>query len=160
MICKGTIVGWARLVLLCLLFQSGAFAQNRDEGFNSQPIEDGNNRPLLNFYRSLERASRNEWVARVLHYGDSHVAADILTGALRRQFQTGFGDGGAGFVLPGRPWPGYHRSGVSSQASPGWETEGLTESSLAANDRLGLAGVSLSTRLPRETITLTAEGAR
>src|SRR6185369_5132191 len=30
---------------------------------------------------------------------------------------------------------------------------------LGADDRLGLAGVSVSTRLPRETITLTAEGA-
>jgi lysophospholipase L1-like esterase len=149
----------ALLVLLCLVFQPGAHCQNSDEAFTSRPIEEGGNRPLLNFYRSLERASRNEWVARVLHYGDSHVAADILTGALRRQFQTGFGDGGAGFVVPGHPWPGYHRSGVSSQASTGWQTEGLTESSVAADDRLGLGGVSLNTRLPSESITLTAAGA-
>ena len=164
MTCKRTIAGGAartvaHLVLLGLLFQSSASAQSHNEDFTSQPIEDGGNRPLLNFYRSLEGASRNEWVARVLHYGDSHVAADILTGALRRQFQTGFGDGGPGFVLPGQPWRGYHPPGVSSQASPGWETEGLTESSLAADDRLGLAGISLKTRLPLESISLTAEGA-
>ncbi len=100
---------------------------------------------MLGFYESLARAFQDEWVTRIVHYGDSHVAADILTGALRRQLQLCFGEAGAGFVLPGRPWRGYSRPGVTSQASAGWQTDGLTRASLAADGRLGLAGVSLST---------------
>ena len=113
---------------------------------------------MLGFYQSLTRAFQGEWVTRIVHYGDSHVAADILSGALRRHFQLCFGEAGPGFVLPGRPWPGYSRPGVTSQASAGWQTDGLTQASLVADGRLGLAGVSLSTRGPGEWITMTAAG--
>ena len=58
--------------------------------------------------RVLARAQPNPFgdeehaLTRILHYGDSHVAADILSGALRRRLQLDFGDAGVGFVLPGR----------------------------------------------------------
>ncbi len=35
---------------------------------------------------------------RVLHLGDSHIAADYITGTIRSHLQTRFGDGGRGFV--------------------------------------------------------------
>ena len=145
--------------MLSLFLSHGAAASqaqiaNRD----TQPIEDPSNQAMLGFYQSLARAFQGEWVTRIVHYGDSHVAADILTGALRRQLQLCFGEAGAGFVLPGRPWQAYSRPGVTSQASAGWQTDGLTRASLAADGRLGLAGVSLSTRGSGEWITMTAAG--
>lgn len=113
---------------------------------------------MAGFYQSLARTLRGEWVTRIVHYGDSHIAADILTGALRRQLQLCFGEGGVGFVLPGHPWPGYSRAGVTSQTSAGWQTEGLTQASVATDGRLGLAGVSISTRSTGEWITVSAAG--
>jgi lysophospholipase L1-like esterase len=44
---------------------------------------------------------------RVIQFGDSHTAADLETGAMRRLLQTRFGDGGRGFVALGKPWPKY-----------------------------------------------------
>jgi len=111
---------------------------------------------MLSFYKALARAYQGEWVARIIHYGDSHVAADILTGALRRELQLFFGDAGVGFVLPGFPWPWYSRAGISSRASAGWQADGLTQASLASDGRLGLAGVSLTTSRSGEWMTVSA----
>src|SRR4029079_4044931 len=52
---------------------------------HAQTIEDPTGRAMLGFYDSLARSYQGEWVTRILHFGDSHVAADILTGSLRRQ---------------------------------------------------------------------------
>src|SRR5262245_48051041 len=70
-------------------------------------IEDPGGRALRHFYATLTDTCRGETVTRILHYGDSHVAADLLTGALRRQLQGCFGDGGAGLVLGGKPYSYY-----------------------------------------------------
>ena len=66
---------------------------------------------LAPFYESLRAlqedpgTSRPEpRVVRILHFGDSHVAADFWTGDLRALLQARFGDGGPGYVMPGRPW--------------------------------------------------------
>jgi lysophospholipase L1-like esterase len=150
--------GFVCLVLSLFLSQGAAASQAQVRIRDTQPIEDPSDQAMLGFYESLARAFQGEWVTRIVHYGDSHVAADILTGALRRELQLCFGEAGPGFVLPGRPWPGYSRAGVTSQASEGWQTDGLTQASLAVDSRLGLAGVSLSTRASGEWITVTAAG--
>ena len=148
-----------RFVCLALsLFLSHGAASAQVASRGAQPIEDPSDQAMLGFYDSLARAYQGEWVTRIVHYGDSHVAADILTGALRRQLQLWFGDAGAGFVLPGQPWQGYARAGVTSKTSAGWQTDGLTQASLSADSRLGLAGVSLSTKATNEWISLTAAG--
>jgi lysophospholipase L1-like esterase len=49
---------------------------------------------------ALEQRQRASSV-RILWLGDSHTAADYLTGALRAQLQTRFGAGGPGFVRVG-----------------------------------------------------------
>lgn len=64
-----------------------------------QTIEDPRG-ALLAFYKSLYRTENGArpLMTRILHYGDSHVAADILTGALRNKFQLGFGVEGRGVI--------------------------------------------------------------
>lgn len=39
-----------------------------------------------------------EGVVRILHLGDSHVAADYITGTIRKDLQYRFGDAGRGFI--------------------------------------------------------------
>lgn len=67
------------------------------------PVEEifgqGGEAPLARFFgrlAELERAGQGN--VRILHLGDSHVAADYITGTARRWLQYRFGDAGRGFV--------------------------------------------------------------
>src|SRR5262249_44739187 len=108
----------------------------------------------------LSRARSGEAAARVLHYGDSHVAADLLTGALRRDLQRCFGDAGAGFILASKPYSYYARRGLTMQASPGWQAGGLSGASLLGDGRFGLAGISFTATTVGESFRVTAPASR
>lgn len=92
---------------------------------------------------------------RILHYGDSHVAADELTGDLRERFQGKFGDGGSGYSLAGRPWNGYRRFDVRTGSTRGWHTDGLV--GRQGDGLYGLGGVSMTTKAPHEAAYLLAD---
>ncbi len=124
------------------------------------PEIEGQAGAMAHFYAALSRAERGEATARILHYGDSHVAADLLTGALRRDLQRCFGDGGAGFVLAGKPYSYYARPGVTMQASGGWRADGLSDSSLIADGRFGLAGIGFTAADVGESFKVTAPSSR
>ena len=69
----------------------------------SPPATDPTRLELRHFYgdlASLEQRKRKTPV-RILWLGDSHTAADYLTGALRARLQTRFGAAGPGFVRIG-----------------------------------------------------------
>lgn len=123
-------------------------------------IEDPTGRAMQSFYDALSRAHSGEAAARILHYGDSHIAADLLTGALRRDLQRCFGDAGAGFILAGKPYAYYARPGVTVQASRGWQAGGLSEASLFSDGRFGLAGVSFTAMTVGESFRVTAPASR
>jgi 3-hydroxy-3-methylglutaryl CoA synthase len=57
---------------------------------------------LRSFFAALNEASAKQRLepVRIMHFGDSHVAADVLTREIRERFQADFGAGGAGFVVP------------------------------------------------------------
>lgn len=110
---------------------------------------------LVPFYEQLYRFEKeNAANVHILHYGDSHTAADDWPGMLRTEFQSRFGDGGSGFSLAGRPWNSYRRLDVRSASSGGWYVDGLL--GRFGNGYYGLGGVSLSTSRPHEWISLEA----
>jgi lysophospholipase L1-like esterase len=115
-----------------------------------------NPRALVPFFEQLWR-HQNEAPAslHILHYGDSHTAADDWTGTLRYLFQTKFGDGGPGYSLAGHPYRGYRRLDLRSWSSRGWYSDGLVGRS--GDGRYGLGGVSLTTARAGETVTLSAD---
>src|SRR5207302_10691280 len=80
---------------------------------------------------------------RIMHFGDSHVAADVLTAAIRHRFQQDFGDGGAGFIVPKNPMT-TRRPGVATGATSGCAIEGLG-GRIAPARRYGPAGTAPST---------------
>jgi lysophospholipase L1-like esterase len=128
-------------------------------------IEDPGGAALAHFYNSLRRteAARAQdppspAVTRVAHYGDSHVAADILTGALRRAFARDFGDAGPGFLPAGRPYAWSHRDGVRIEASGGWRADGLGTN--VVGGAFGLAGITFSTSRAGERIRIVAAADR
>ncbi len=107
---------------------------------------------LANFFAALSQASSGRKIepVRVLHFGDSHVAADVLTGEIRRDLQNQFGDGGAGYLVPANPMS-TKRRGVSSGATAGWQIEGIG-GRIERDNIYGLAGINLVTQRPSEKI--------
>ncbi|MBL8209259.1 MAG: SGNH/GDSL hydrolase family protein [Bryobacterales bacterium] len=109
---------------------------------------------LVPFFEQLYRfqGEQNKDHIRILHYGDSHTAADEWTGFLRALFQNRFGDGGSGYTHPGRPWNSFRRLDLRSGGSNGWYSDGLV--GRAGDGMYGLGGVSLTTARPRESVSL------
>lgn len=79
--------------------------------------------PLGEFYaalRALSDKSRKDHV-RILWLGDSHTAADYLTGAVRKKLEDRFGSGGPGFVRLGAS--PYRHDGVKVTREGRFRTE-------------------------------------
>jgi lysophospholipase L1-like esterase len=123
------------------------------------PVENAGT--LIPFFEQLYRHQKGDMAGplRILHYGDSHTAADEWTGDLRNRFQEKFGDGGSGFSLIGRPYSGYRRFDVRSGSTRGWHTEGLVGKT-PGDGIYGLGGISMSTKSPRESVYLLADGSQ
>jgi lysophospholipase L1-like esterase len=119
------------------------------------PVE--NAAALIPFFEQLYRHQKGEIPGplRILHYGDSHTAADEWTGELRTRFQERFGDGGSGYSFAGRPWNGYRREDVRTGSTRGWHTDGLV--GRAGDGIYGLGGVSMTVKAPREAVYLEAD---
>jgi lysophospholipase L1-like esterase len=109
---------------------------------------------LVPFFEQLYRhqITQSEAGLHILHYGDSHTAADEWTGFLRALFQNRFGDGGNGYSLAGRPWNSYRRMDLKSFGSKGWYSDGLAGRS--GDGMYGLGGVSITASHPRETVAV------
>jgi len=108
-----------------------------------QAIEDPGGRAMRAFHDALaelERGSRR--VVRVLHYGDSILTTDQLSGTVRRLLQERFGDGGHGFILLGKPWRWYKHLDVEHGASGKWRERPITSDPLA-DGIYGLGGVAM-----------------
>lgn len=61
-------------------------------------------------------------LTHILVAGDSHTAADFLSGQLRTMFQRRYGDGGPGFISP-LAIPGNRYSNVGYSSATGWRLE-------------------------------------
>ena len=107
---------------------------------------------LASYFASLRAGDP----VHILQFGDSHTASDDWVNALRAAVQAKYGNGGPGFVQAGHPYRGYRRFDAPGTSSAGWKTEGTMQIRGDANQ--GLSGISISTSLPNQTVTLTAEG--
>ncbi|WP_394826014.1 GDSL-type esterase/lipase family protein [Pendulispora albinea] len=113
-------------------------------------VEDPTGRALDAFYAQLARTERKERpggsaaITRVLHYGDSVITSDLISGTMRRRFQDRFGDAGHGFVLTANPWEWYFHNDVVHAASEGWNISRIT-GPFSGDHIYGLGGVSFHT---------------
>ena len=113
---------------------------------------------LHNFFAALAdaRSGKRLEPVRIMHLGDSHTAADVLTADIRRHFQGDFGDGGAGWIVPKNPMS-TRRLGVATGATSGWSIEGIG-GRIAPHRIYGPAGIALSTSQPNERAWVEASG--
>jgi lysophospholipase L1-like esterase len=108
---------------------------------------------LKHFYEALAEldAGQSHRDVNVLHFGDSHTAADFETGPLRRALQSRFGDGGRGFLAIGEPWKHYVQEGLRGNGcSHDWEVERshptkASKGKLVGDGLYGLCGIALHT---------------
>ena len=121
-------------------------------------LEDPSGVALQRFSRALiALRAGNRPRVRAIHWGDSHVAADIFSGHLRSLLQREFGNAGPGWVLLGRPWRSY-RHASAEQGIRGrrfkierWRSgRNNASTSLPGTQRLGLAGVAATALGPRD----------
>ena len=115
---------------------------------------------LDGFFNALDRLERDPArTVHVLHFGDSHTAADFFTGAVRNQMQRRFGDGGLGYSYAGRPFAGYRDGEATRSMSEGWQTVGTRLSHLP-DAELGLAGVGVECSQPDASLGLEIANSR
>lgn len=107
------------------------------------PIEDPGHAGLAPFYRALAKTIAKEpgAITRVVHFGDSIVTSDYVSGTLRRKLQKQFGDAGHGYMLMANAWPAYFHNDVSRFSSSGWLVSRIV-GPLAPDGLYGLGGVS------------------
>jgi lysophospholipase L1-like esterase len=108
-------------------------------------IEDATGHTLDAFFARLARTDRGETgaVTRILHYGDSTIASDYISGTMRRRLQARFGDAGHGFILIANPWEWYFHNDVNHGSSGEWKASRLA-GPVAPDGMYGLGGVSFS----------------
>ena len=129
--------------------------------------------PFFQALQAVKSGARTRPV-HIIQLGDSHTAADHITGALRARLQANFGEGGRGAMPPGRPFAGYAPRQVDIAQSDGWRLEASflpgnwTAAQRAAKPGqpapveagpgpYGLSGWRLVSSRPGATLTLTAD---
>ena len=108
-------------------------------------VEDPSGSALDAFYDSLYRTAIGQKVTRVAHWGDSTIAADDVTGTLRRRFQRRFGDSGHGFMLVGKGTMPYRHTDVNSAQKGGWKQHMVIRGE-RKDGRYGYGGVSFTSK--------------
>lgn len=115
-------------------------------------------RSLDAFFRRLGAREGATRPVRVLHFGDSIVADDRITGRLRRRLQREFGDGGLGFVFLRPTARSYHPAGVQFEAR-GWYP-GAVVGPAFDDHRYGLGGTGFEAPDEGPAATLRFQGGR
>jgi lysophospholipase L1-like esterase len=112
---------------------------------HTTPIEDPSGRALDPFFARLARTLENDAgaVTRVLHYGDSTIASDYVSGTVRRRLQARYGDAGHGFILIANPWEWYFHNDVLHGSDGEWKASRLA-GPVAPDALYGLGGVSFT----------------
>src|SRR5205085_8357591 len=117
--------------------------------FSAGVLVDRSGKAMPKFYAALSEAAAGRGIARIMYFGDSHVASDLMTGRIRHNLQARFGDAGVGFLLPTKPLRWYGHADVEIGRSSGWDVLAVRK----AHDlerRVGPSGFAL---LAHETAT-------
>lgn len=113
---------------------------------------------LAPVFAKLRSARGSGRTVRIVQIGDSHTAADQVSGSWRTLLQARFGRGGRGVLPPGRPYAGYLTRDITATQTGSWATGGIFGSAWhPGGGPLGLTGYTLSTDTPGATIGLRAD---
>lgn len=130
-------------------------------GTRAREVPVDNATSLAHFHDALRALARDpSRRVRVLHYGDSNVAADLWTKVARDALRARFGDGGSGYLLP----PGHgsaNRGRVTLREIGPWVSRrrGFARDFGPTDGLWGLAGVGVEPERPGAAIEVTVPAA-
>ena len=112
---------------------------------------------LDRFFGALAAAEDGEpgRVVRVLHWGDSTIAADGIAGTVRQRLTTRFGDGGPGFLAVAVDPQWSLRPGITRATEGEWQSYNITFGGPDVT-RYGLAGI-VSTATTQASASLSGQ---
>jgi lysophospholipase L1-like esterase len=95
---------------------------NKSDKEETSPVFIADPKGLDPFFAQLWKLEQKKaaGVVTVLHYGDSPITADLITGDVRAQLQSRFGDAGRGYTLIAKPWAWYGHRGIEI-SDRGWK---------------------------------------
>lgn len=116
-----------------------------------QPIEypKGKEDLLSSFFNLLATGAADTSLIRILHYGDSQIERDRVTGYIRNLFQSKFGGSGPGMLPAFEPYG--ELNSVFHKASPNWirfTTFGKVDPSIGHKRYGPMAAVSRMIKMP------------
>ena len=110
---------------------------------------------LKPFHEALARTEQGEGLTRIVHFGDSVVTGDLITGEARARLQQAYGDGGPGWIYLQRPWEWYGRLGLTLKGRA-WRIHSPVLT-WRQDQFYGLAGLAFSSAGGAETIFTTTK---
>jgi lysophospholipase L1-like esterase len=110
------------------------------------------------FYAALDHSVARGRRTGIVVFGNSLIASDGITGALRARLTERFGDGGRGLLLVDRQAEYGWRHRTAARAS-GWRVESTTATDAAAR-AIGVAGLRHQSAGPAGSVFPLAEGER
>ena len=118
-------------------------------------LYDPSGRALSHFHEALERTARGHATTRIMQFGASHTAADIMTSFLRDDLQAKYGDAGIGWFMPARPWRTHRHSRIKhenpSSRRGRWDWEAIRHKRAFREDgKYGLAGMATTAEKRRQ----------
>jgi LysM repeat protein/lysophospholipase L1-like esterase len=145
-------------ILLLLLCGSRAAAQVADSSFVAidsvqvdtieVPVpknEIQNPKALYPFFKKLAELERlHNRKINIVHIGDSHIQADLMTNKTRKDLQAIFGNGGRGFTFPHRLAGTNGSSDYKFTSNANWD--GYRNINTPNGSPVGLSGNALTTR--------------
>ena len=103
---------------------------------------------ILSFFQKLYILDRNDPMVKgrkinIVHIGDSHIQADLLTNKVRKDLQKVFGNGGRGLVFPHSLARTNGSSDIRFSSNTGWQSR--RNISPPDGSPVGLSGIALYT---------------
>ncbi len=127
------MIGKGSLAILFFVFVSNyLFAQDtiRAESetkynfIKDQQNEIANSAMLSVFFEKLyQLKKKNKGTVNIVHIGDSHIQADLLTHTVRQLLQKQFGNAGRGFIFPGRIARTNEPQNIYTSSDANWEAK-------------------------------------
>ncbi len=85
-----------------------------------------NSSALSGFFEKLYQLNKtNKGTINIVHIGDSHIQADLLTHTIRQLLQKQFGNAGRGFIFPGRIARTNEPQNIYTSSQANWEVKRL-----------------------------------
>ena len=121
--------------------------------FVSLPLDTiGNSSHLHSFFERLYLLKKEKRQINIIHIGDSHIQADMLTNMVRMLLQKEFGNAGRGLVFPGKIAHTNEPLNILSSSTSSWEAKRIvfTDNPLP----IGIGAMTAKTSQDKATFSL------